>query len=92
MGTLRDMTDGIFEDTYMGKLALIKMKSVPENFRLFFMGWMEEKPEHFETMKVTGCEFRHAKSGPNKGKLCIEIKDTRRSVYLSKDEISKFEG
>jgi len=86
---MSDMEKDVFADTAFGKLALRKMQPVPENFRLFEWGWMEERPEDWQTLMVRGAEFRKAKSGPRKGKLAIKLKGTERTVYLSKEQIKK---
>ena len=43
-------------------------------------------------MKVTGAEFREAKSGPQKGKLAIMVKGTQRSAYVTREEMNKQEA
>jgi len=84
---MSDMEQDIFAETPFGKIALKKMQPVSENFRLYEVGWMEERPEDFETMMVRGAEFRRAKSGPRKGKLAIKLKGTEKTVYLKKEQI-----
>ena len=81
-----DMTEKIFELHPYGKAALKKMGIVPENFRLYFAGWIGKYPD-FHGMEVKGAEFRPALAGRNKGKLCIKIKDSDRTAYVSKAEI-----
>jgi hypothetical protein len=41
-------------------------------------------------MEVKGAEFIEAKTGKNKGKLCKIIKDTDRTVYVTKEEMENF--
>lgn len=82
-----DMEHDVFAEQSYGKVALQKMNPVPENFRLYAAGWLGEKPEEFTVMEVTGAEFRTAKSGPNKGKLSIMVPGTKRTVYVTKDEM-----
>ena len=87
-----DMEEDIFADQPYGKVALQKMSKsgpVPEGFRLFCAGWLGDKPEEWEVMKVTGAEFRRAKSGPNKGKLCVMVQKTTRTVYVTKTEMDE---
>lgn len=84
-----DMQERIFEETAAGKAAMAKIGEVPDNFRLYQFAWMEERPEDWETMQLTGAEFREAKSGPNKGKLSIKIKGTDKTVYVTKEQISR---
>jgi len=88
---VQDMAEGIFEGTAIGKAALQKYGQVPENFRIFEAGWLGERPEEFTVMEVKGALFREAKSGPNKGKLTIMLPRTTRRVYVTKDELKKFD-
>jgi len=81
-----DMTEKIFEPHPYGKAALKKMGVVPENFRLYLAGWIGKHPD-FHGMEVKGAEFRPALTGKNKGKLCIKVKDSDRTAYVSKEEI-----
>lgn len=84
---MTDLAVDIYASCAYGKVALRKMAPVPENFRLFEAGWIEKRVETWRTMRVTGAEFRHAKSGPNKGALSIMVKGTTRSVYVTREEI-----
>lgn len=83
-----DMERDFFAEQPFGKAALKKMAPVPENFRLYAAGWLGEKPEDFNVMEVTGAEFRTAKRGPNKGKLAIPVPGTKRTVYVTRDEMT----
>lgn len=83
-----DMTVDVFAPTPYGKVALRKLAPIPENFRLYSAGWMEDHPDDFSVMKVSGAAFRAAKTGPNKGKLSILIRGTDRTVYVTKEEIN----
>jgi hypothetical protein len=85
------MSDNIFADQSYGQIALKKLSPVPENFRLFSVAWLGDDPRKSEVMKVTGAEFRVAKSGPRKGKLCILIKGTQRTAYVTVNEMQEFE-
>ncbi len=82
-----DMEQDIFAEQPYGKLALQKMAPVPENFRLFYAGWLGTKPEEFTVMEVSGAQFRVAQRGPNKGKLSIMVPGTKRTTYVTKDEM-----
>ena len=82
-----DMEHDIFADLAFGKAALQKLAPVPENFRLFYAGWVGKRPQDFKEMDVSGAEFRVAKTGPNKGKLAIMVPGTKRTVRLTKTEI-----
>lgn len=83
-----DMDKDVFADEPYGKVALKKLAPVPANFRLFSAGWLGEKREDWDTMKVTGAEFRAAKSGENKGKLAVVVKGTQRSAYVTRSEMA----
>ncbi len=60
---------------------------VPENFRLYYAGWVEEPPDDWRTMNVMGAVYRAAKSGPNKGVLSIKIKGSQRSACVTREEM-----
>lgn len=84
-----DLTNHFFENTDIGKVALNKFGVVKENFRIYEVGHMIEHGAVSQLIKVTGAEFRKAKSGPNKGKLCIEIPKTKITTYILPEEIKK---
>lgn len=84
-----DMREDIYGEMPFGRIALAKLKPTSPNFRLFSAGWVEKgPPETWEVMAVTGAEFREAKSGPNRGKLCIMVKGTKRTVRVHRREMS----
>lgn len=83
-----DMTEDTFAAQPYGKIALKKLPPLPQNFRLFSAGWLGEKAQDWDTMKVTGAEFREAISGTNKGKLAIMVKGTQRSAYVTRQEMA----
>lgn len=85
---MTDMSKDIFAEYSYGQVALKKLEPVPENFRLYSAEWLGEKPEDWKTMKVTGAEFREAKSGPNKGQLTIMVRSTQRSAYVTREEMA----
>lgn len=85
---MTDMSQDIFASCSYGQVALRKLAPVPGNFRLYFASWLETKSEDWQTMKVTGAEFRSARSGPNKGRLSIKVSGTERSVCVTKDEMA----
>ena len=80
------MMEDLFADTTFGKLALGKIKPANPNFRLYSAGWLGKGNER-EVMEVTGADFREAKSGPRKGQLCVPVKDTKRTVYVTAAEM-----
>lgn len=86
---MSDMREGIFGEYPFGKAALRKMGDTPANFLLFFAGWMGDL-KTTDTMKVTGAVFREAKKGKDKGKLCIKVPGTERTVYVTKAEMAEF--
>lgn len=85
------MKEGMREDiigaTDFGKAAMRKVGDVPENFRFYEAGWIGDGKSKSNIMEVKGAEFRVAKSGPNKGKLCVKIPDSERKVFVTKEEI-----
>ncbi|WP_199031383.1 hypothetical protein [Ralstonia sp. ASV6] len=84
-----DMTKDIFADQLYGQLALEKIKPSSPNFRLYMAGFIENggPPESWEVMEVVGAEFREAKSGPNKGKLCVMVPNTKRTAHIHVSEM-----
>lgn len=86
------MNELVFENCNYGQVALKKLAPVPDNFRLYSAGWLGEKHTDWDVMKVTGAEFRLAKSGPDKGKLAIRVKGTRRSAFVTRAEMNAFEA
>lgn len=80
----------LMTNTPYGKAALKKLAPVAENFHIFEAGWLGDKPSEWDTMKVRGCVFREAKSGPNKGKLSIPVKGTTRTAYVNRKEMEEF--
>ncbi len=83
---MNDMNEKVFENQAFGQAALKKIGHVAENFRLFESGWLEDS----DTMRVTGAEFRNAKSGPNKGRMTIMVPNTKRTVYVTKSEMQPY--
>ena len=70
-----------------GKAALKKLSPVGTHFRLYRAELLGERPDEWTVMKVTGADFRHAKSGPNKGKLSVFVTGSQRSAYVTRAEI-----
>lgn len=79
------------ENTSYGKAALSKLAPVAENFRIYEAGWLGDKPGEWTVMEVKGMEFRAAKTGPNKGKLTVPVAGTKRTTYVTKDEMRAFD-
>lgn len=79
------------ENTSYGKAALSKLAPVAENFRIFEAGWLGDKPSEWTVMEVKGMEFREAKTGPNKGKLTVPVAGTKRTAYVTLDEMKLFD-
>lgn len=84
---MSDMSVNIFKEQSFGKVAMFKIGEVPENFRLYEAGWVGDDPRKSNVMKVTGAEFRVAKSGINKGKLSVRIPGTIRTVFVNSEEM-----
>lgn len=82
-------TDGFSQHNF-GKIALLKMGDVPQNFRIYYAGWLGKKPDNRQVMKVKGAEFRIAKKGKNKGKLCVLVEGSKRSAYVTAEEIENY--
>ncbi len=83
-----DMSVDLFAEFDFGQLALKKLGHVHENFRLYSCEWLGDDKNPFQTMKVTGAEFRHAQAGKNKGHLSIIVPGTKRTVFVTSEEIS----
>lgn len=85
---MADMSEKLFEQHAYGIAAIKKMGNISENFRLYECGWLGgPNPEKWHSMQCTGAEFRAAKSGPNKGKLSIMVPGSKRTIYVSREEI-----
>lgn len=82
-----DMTKDLFAEQGYGRIALKKLAPVSPNFRLFQAGWLGEKPVDWKVMKITGAEFRVAKTGKNAGTLSIMVKGSTRSTYVTRAEM-----
>lgn len=82
--------EDLFADTTYGRLALQKLAPVAPNFRLFSAGWLGDNNQR-DVMDVTGAEFREAKRGPRKGQLCILVKGTQRTAYVTAEEMKAIE-
>jgi hypothetical protein len=67
--------------------ALAKLAPVADNFMIYQAGWIGDLNSDARVMKLEGCEFREAKSGPNKGQLCVPVPLTGRTAWLSVDDI-----
>lgn len=80
-----DQTVDVFAAQAYGKAALRKLGDVDTDFRLYEAGFADE----YGTMKVTGAIFRIAFSGQNKGKFCVKVDGSDRTVYVSREDINK---
>ena len=87
-----DMTKDIFAEQSYGKAALKKLVPTSPNFRLFQAGWLGKTPKDWTIMKVSGAEFRHAKSGPRAGQLSIRVPGTTQSCHVSRTEMQAFKA
>ena len=86
-----DMQEDIMATISYGKATLHKLAPTPENFRLYEAEWLGDKPSEWTVMKVTGAEFREAKTGPNKGKLTVRVKGSKRTAYVTSEEMKAFD-
>jgi hypothetical protein len=76
------------EDYIQAAIAkLAKQTPLPDNFMIYQAGWIGDMDSDARVMKLEGCEFRVALSGPNKGQLCVPIPNTGRTAWLSVEEI-----
>lgn len=85
-----DMTTDVFAQHRYGRLALQKLSKthpLSANFRLFYAGWLGEKPADWQVMELRGAEFRAPSRGPNKGKLSLKVAGTTRTIYVTREEI-----
>lgn len=88
-----DMQEDILGASIFGKIALTKIGTVSPRFRLYEVGWVDcgdVVSVGGLVMKVTGAEFRIAKTGINKGLMTVMIEGTRISVYVTKEEIQAY--
>ncbi len=81
------MDDKVFESSAFGKAALKQLGAVADGFRLFSAEWLGHTVKDAKVMKVTGAEFRPAKTGPKRGKLTVKLAGTTRTAYVTRDEI-----
>jgi hypothetical protein len=82
--------DDVFSDTTYGKLALHNLAPVGPNFRLYEAGWLGKGNER-NCMEVKGADFREALRGPRKGQLCILVKGTERTAYITARDIAAYD-
>lgn len=81
------MEADIFLETSFGKAAMKKIGPVGEGFMLYEAGWLGDNPRQRDVMEVKGAIFRVAKTGPNKGKRTVMVKDSRVTVYVTAAEM-----
>jgi len=70
-----------FNDTAYGIVALKKIGDVSDNFYLYSAESVSGG------IRVMGAEFREAKTGKNKGKKTIMIKETIKDMFVSNSEL-----
>lgn len=84
---MTDMREPLFENEPYGKAALAELlQPADPNFRFYCAAHVGKRG----VMRLDGAIFREAKSGKNKGKLCIKVEDTEQTVYVTREEIDKF--
>ena len=80
-----------FGQAFLKKVAAFE-GTLPENFFVYEAGWIEAgPPELWNTMRVKGCQFRAAKTGPNKGEICIPVNCTDYTMCVTKEEMRQAE-
>ena len=87
-----DMTNDIFAEHESGKAALKKMfpnGNMPDNFRLYYGKAIEPSDNTSGLFIFVGAEFRHAKSGPNKGQLSIKVPGTEIEAVVTREDMEK---
>lgn len=83
--------EDLFADTTFRRLALTKLAPTSPSFRLYAAGWLGKGTER-DCMEVKGAEFREAARGPRKGQLCILVKGTDRTAYVTAAEMAAFDA
>lgn len=85
--------DNPFAKESYGQVALQKMGQTDPNFRLYEVGWLETgaHPSTWDVMEVKGALFREAKRGPRKGQLCVMVKGTKITAYVTAAEMKAWE-
>jgi hypothetical protein len=75
---------------YPPSIAATKKVSngLPAGFVWYAFEWLGDNPKDWEIMKVTGSETRISKSGKNKGEPIIVRGATKKTVYLTRAEIT----
>lgn len=82
-----DLQNRVFENTAFGKAAIQKIGNCSKDFRIF----EAEIVDNYGTVRVKGAEFRAPKIGPNKGTLSVVVPGTVITVYVTRDESSRFD-
>ena len=85
-----DMRKDPFADFEFGQVALQKLAPNDENFRLYAAGWLGDGNQH-DVMEVSGAIFRESTRGPTKGQLSVLVKGTRRTAYVTAEEMRRQE-
>lgn len=67
--------------------AIKKLGIVHKDFRMYLFESLGDGAAG--VMKLTGCVFRVAKKGKNKGDLCIKVPGSTRVSFMSSSEIEK---
>jgi hypothetical protein len=89
--------EAIYERLSSGAAARAKLlrqspTGLPPMF-YFYLGELVKDPKgDGSQMRLTGCQFRQAKSGPKAGRWVIPIKGTKRSVLISNEECREYEA
>jgi hypothetical protein len=85
--------DNPFAKESYGQIALQKMGQTDPNFILYEAGCLETggAPCTWDVFEVKGALFREAKRGPRKGEVCVMVKGTKQTAYVTKAEMKAWE-
>ena len=67
--------DDLMDATSYGKAALRKFGTVPIGFRVFKAEWLGDNPADWQTMRVTGAQFRGRRRLPATTMTTIVTRD-----------------
>lgn len=82
----------MMEDFPPSLAAAAKIAPLPENFAFYDFAWLGDiaNPSGTKIMKCTGCVFRDATRGKNKGEFSIQVDGSHRTVYVTPAEIDAY--
>ena len=85
--------DNRFAQEAFGKIAFERAAEGNPDFQLYEVGWLETggHPSTWSVLECKGAIFRESTRGPRKGQKCIMVKGSKRTVYVTKDEMKAWE-